>query len=77
VFSLVTRTEDTAEIFREGETIALFGSAEELLDKVQHYLARPEERARIAAAAYDLVVKGGNTYEDRVRTILERLGIAA
>jgi spore maturation protein CgeB len=77
VFALMTRSEDTSTIFREGESVALFGSPAEMVEKVRHYLAHPEERRRIAAAAHELVVHGGHTYLDRARTIVEKLGIAA
>jgi spore maturation protein CgeB len=76
VFALMTRSEDTAEIFREGETAALFGSPEEMAEKVRYYLAHPDERQRIAEAAYHLVIEGGHTYRDRARSILDELGMA-
>jgi spore maturation protein CgeB len=75
VFSLVTRSEDATTIFREGETIACFDSPDELVEKIRYYLAKPDERARIAEAAHTLVMKGGHTYQDRVKAILARLGI--
>ena len=75
-FSLVTRTADTTSIFREGESIACFSSAEELVEKVRHYLSHGEERARIAAEAHRLVVDGGHTYRDRAGQLLDRLGMS-
>ncbi len=75
VFSLVTRSEDTTTLFREGETVACFGSPEELVEKIRTYLARPEERRRIADAAYRHVVEGGHTYRDRAQAILRALGM--
>ena len=75
VFSLVTRSEDTTALFREGETIACFGSPDEMVEKARRYLAAPEDRARIAKAAHALVMTGGHTYVDRVKAILERLGL--
>jgi spore maturation protein CgeB len=77
VFALMTRSEDTASIFRDGETAALFDTPEEMVEKVRRYLAHPEERQRIAEAAYRLVIEGGHTYLDRARTILDRLGMPA
>jgi spore maturation protein CgeB len=75
VFSLVTRSEDATTLFREGETIACFGSPDEMVEQTRRYLAAPDERARIAKAAHELVMTGGHTYVDRVKAILERLGI--
>lgn len=77
VFSLVTRTEDTTTLFEEGKTIECFASAKEMVDKVHAYLKRPDDRARIADAAYRHVIEGGHTYRDRVEVILDRLGIPA
>jgi trans-aconitate methyltransferase len=37
-------------LFREGEHYAAYGSADELIERAAHYLDRPEEAARIAAA---------------------------
>lgn len=76
VFSLVTRTEEVLEIFREGESVVTFATAEELVDKVRHYLGRPEERQRIAAAAHERVIHGGHTYRDRVRTLFGEIGLS-
>lgn len=75
VFSLVSRTEDTTSILREGETVATFATPAELVEKVRHYLAHPEERERIATAAYEAVINGGHTYRDRAIFILDRLGM--
>lgn len=76
VFSLVSRSEDVAEIFREGESVACFDSPDEMVEQIRRYLKLPDERKRIADAAYQLVVEGGHTYRDRVGMILERLGIS-
>ncbi len=76
VFSLVSRTPEMLELFEEGRTVAFFEGEDELADKVRYYLGHPEERERIAAAAYRHVVEGGHTYLDRARTLLGQLGIA-
>lgn len=75
VFSIVSRTSEVTELFREGETVECFGDANELLDKVLRYRDAPEERRRIAEAAYEHVVHGGHTYRDRARSILDVLGL--
>ncbi len=76
-FGVVTRTPEIQEIFREGEDAACFATPGELREKVEHYLARPDERRRLAAAAHQKVVHGGHTYQDRVRTLLAELGLSA
>jgi spore maturation protein CgeB len=75
VFSLVTRTEEVQALFREGESVICFEDADELLEKVQYYLDHPDERQHIAERAYDHVVSGGHTYVDRVRSLLQEVGI--
>ena len=75
VFSLVTRTEEVLELFREGETVACFDGRDELRDKVRYYLAHPEERERIAKAAYEHVIRGGHTFRERAETLLGALGM--
>ncbi len=75
VFSLITRTEEVQALFQEGENMICFGDADELLDKVRYYLSHPDERRRIAEQAYNHVVHGGHTYVDRVRLLLQELGI--
>lgn len=50
--------------------VAIFGSEEELLAKIQHYLSCSIERDRIAWAGYQRTV-AEHTYEHRLRTVLE------
>lgn len=76
-FPLVTRTEEVLEFYEEGVSVACFASPEELVEKVRYYLARPEERRRIAEAAHARVLEGGHTYRDRVRTLFGELGLEA
>jgi spore maturation protein CgeB len=75
VFSLVTRTVEVQDLFQEGESVVCFQGADELLDKVDYYLACPDERQRIAQQAYEHVVHGGHTYADRVRVLSRELGL--
>jgi spore maturation protein CgeB len=77
VFSLVTRTPEIQELFEEGKTIACFEGVDELRDKIRYYLAHPDERERIADAAYQHVVEGGHTYRDRALSLFAELGIEA
>ena len=46
-FQLVDRRSLLGELFEEGE-LELFGDLAELRGKIDHYLARPEERNRFA-----------------------------
>lgn len=73
-FMLAERTEEHLELFAEDREAAYFGSHEELVDKVQYYLQREEERQRIAEAGYRRVIIGKNTYRDRLLEILQLVG---
>jgi hypothetical protein len=75
-FGLVRRTEEVTELFREGETVACFGSPKELVEKVEHFLAAHDERRKIAEGAHAHVIDGGHTYRDRVRTLLAEVGLS-
>jgi spore maturation protein CgeB len=69
-FMLTDRTEEHAELFDEGKEAACFGSDEELVDKVGYYLRHDVERGVIAERGYQRVVRGRNTYCDRLETII-------
>lgn len=74
-FGIATGTPEMKELFREGVDAVFFETGEELRAKAREYLARPEDRRRIANAAYERVVHGGHTYEDRSRALLDALGL--
>ena len=69
-FMLAERSSEHTLLFEEGEEIACFGSADELVQKVRYYLAHDHERARIAAAGHRRLLTGHHTYQDRLREIL-------
>jgi GT2 family glycosyltransferase/tetratricopeptide (TPR) repeat protein/2-polyprenyl-3-methyl-5-hydroxy-6-metoxy-1,4-benzoquinol methylase len=65
------------ELFRDGIHLATYRDAEELLDKIQFYLAHEELRERIAAAGREQVL-AKHAYRHRMQRILsevERAGI--
>lgn len=49
-FVLVGRCQQIEAMFRDGEHLVCYDDAEDLREKALYYLARPDERARIAAA---------------------------
>jgi spore maturation protein CgeB len=69
-FTLATRSPAVLDIFREGENIECFDTPAEAREKINYYLAHEGERRRIADAGYELVVRGGHTYRDRVEKLL-------
>jgi hypothetical protein len=68
-FMLHERTPELLELFREGEEVACFDSVEELAEKIDHYLAHPGERERIAAAGHARCVPA-YAYDGRMAQIL-------
>lgn len=69
-FLLSDLREDLTTLFREGEEVVAYGSADDLREKAAWYLSRPEERRRIAAAAAARV-RAEHTYVHRAETILK------
>ncbi len=69
-FLLSNYQPELAEQFEDGRELALYSSAEELLDKVQYYLTHEEERCEIAYHGF-LKVQELFSYETRVKQMLE------
>jgi spore maturation protein CgeB len=67
--------EDTAEhrdLFGdEGAAVLYFRTIPEMTDKLKWLLVNDAERLRMGRTAHSLVVNGGHTYTDRLRTMLE------
>ena len=68
-FMLHERTEEVLELFTEGKEMACFGTATELVDKIEYYLAHPEERAAIASAGRARCVPA-YSYDNRMVEII-------
>ncbi|HEV2380398.1 MAG TPA: glycosyltransferase [Terriglobia bacterium] len=62
------------ELFEPEREIVTFRSREELREKVDYYLARPEERQVIADRAYARAHRE-HTYENRLQRMFENLGL--
>lgn len=70
---LTEYTEEHAEIFGdEGRAVLYFRTIPEMVEKAQWLIRNPDDRARLAAAAHKLITGGGNTYRDRLLTMLNR-----
>lgn len=68
---LTEDTEEHREIFgNEGENVVYFRGVEEMVEKAKELLASEGKRKRLAAAAHGLIVRGSNTYGDRLVTML-------
>ncbi len=68
-FMLHERTDEVLELFEEGKEIACFGDVRELAEKIEYYLAHPDERAKIAAAGYARCVPA-YSYDNRMAEII-------
>lgn len=73
-FLLSNRSKAAQEIYPEGSAAAYFDSPSELVEKVGHYLSRPDERVAIAHRAHSITDEE-HTYVDRVETILKACGL--
>jgi spore maturation protein CgeB len=69
-FMLHERNSEVLELFAEGKEIACFGSVAELAEKIDYYLAHPDERAAIAAVGHARCVPA-YSYDNRMIEILD------
>jgi spore maturation protein CgeB len=71
-FMLAERTHEHDTLFADGINAAFFSSVTDACHQIQHYLANPQERARITQAGLALVsAKGQHDYTSRLITILD------
>ncbi len=75
---LVEDTEEHREIFGlDGDCVVFFNSNEQMVQRARWLLDHPEERLRLRHAVYRrIVTEGKNTYTDRLKTILEKIGLS-
>jgi spore maturation protein CgeB len=73
-FMLAERSDEHLALFREGTDAEFFDGVDELIAKVEHYLADDVARMRIAVSGFRCVVSGKHTYYDRFSEIAARVG---
>ena len=71
-FVLHERTDELLQLFREGEHLACFSDADEMIEKIDYYLARPEVRLRVADAGREMVWRE-HSWDRRVHVITDHL----
>jgi spore maturation protein CgeB len=71
-FVLTDWREQMDDLFEPGKEVIFYRTPEEIPDLLNYYLARPEERQRIAAAARKRVL-AEHTYAHRLQTIITRM----
>lgn len=73
-FTLSQRTPQLEEMFRSNQEVVFFSTPDELRERVDEWLARPDaDRRRVAEAGFRRVEH--DTYERRAETILEVTGL--
>jgi spore maturation protein CgeB len=71
---LAEGTEEHHAIFGdEGQAVMYFRTTHEMVTKLRWLLAHDDERRRLARAAHHLIVRGRNTYADRLTEMLRGL----
>ena len=71
---LAEETEEHHAIFGdEGQAVMYFRTTHEMVTKLRWLLAHDDERRRLARAAHHLIVRGRNTYADRLTEMLRGL----
>jgi spore maturation protein CgeB len=73
-FMLHERNEEVARHFKVGRECAVFDGAEDLVAKIEHYVARPDERAQIAEGGRRRSLISGYSVDRRVEQILDKVG---
>lgn len=68
-FQLVDNRKYLGELFDGGKELITFDSRRELLEQIEYYLQRPEQRAEIAAKSRARALKD-HTYSKRIRQML-------
>jgi spore maturation protein CgeB len=67
--------DDMNAFYEDGREIIYYHGISDLIDKIQYWLPRQQERQRMAEAAYERTLRE-HTYEHRFHEILSRIGLA-
>lgn len=66
--------DDIENYYKSGQEMIFYRSTQDLVEKIEYYLNRPEERERIARAGYERTVRE-HTYENRFRELFRKIGL--
>lgn len=72
-FMLAERTDEHLNLFREGEEADFFSDKEELLRKINYYLAHPDLVHKIASAGRKRCITNEYSNEARLRQVLQEI----
>jgi spore maturation protein CgeB len=68
---LLEDTDEHRDLFgEEGNAVVYFTQIDEMIEKTRWLLDHDTERERMAQVAHELITKGKNTYQDRLKTML-------
>lgn len=71
-FMIAEDTEDHRELFgAEGEAVLYFQTPADAASKTHWAISHPAERVRMAAKAHTRITRGGHTYRDRLKAMIE------
>ena len=70
-FLLAERSLHHQELYKEGHEAEFFGSPDEMVEKINHYLANPVRRLKIAAAGHQRCIVSGYSNRHRIRKVLD------
>jgi spore maturation protein CgeB len=70
-FMLHERNAESVRYFNEDEEAGFFGSADELMKRVQFYLNHPEKRLVVAQQGRERCLRSGYSMDDRMRKVQE------
>lgn len=71
-FMLHERTLEAQGFFLEGRDCAMFGDVDELVQKIEYYLAHPQERLAIARSGHERCVSSGYSTDNRVASVVAK-----
>lgn len=66
--------DDMENYYQENKEMIFYRSGKDLVEKIKYYLARPEEREQIAAAAYKRTMEE-HTYEKRFLELFRKMNL--
>ena len=72
-FQLSERSAEIMRLFEEGEEIAFFSGAGDMVAQCRRYLDNDEERWRVSRQGYERLIGGHHTMKDRVLGLLSTL----
>lgn len=73
-FLLAERTREHSQLFEEGIEADFFLGPDQLVERVRHHLAHPEERVRIARRGRERCLDSGYDHASALEHMLEELG---